>query len=247
MSQRRSNRQPARGVGISKSGYQLPPVALPGLTNQERLRLKATSSGAITKYKGNQSLKNRLNSSSGKAVPGRSFSQEALWQASSVSQQLLNQQLLSQQQQQGPGEGWDPTDVIASVVSAGASFINPLLGAVAGPVVGLISGAIKSGQEKERQEILKSAETGCDTLKPREGYNPYANIDGRATYEDIQYGKYLKCLEAKKELDKDAAAAKCQKVEVTPDMLEYVDRDGNPVTQTIEEFMKDRNIAPAQG
>ena len=245
MSQRRSNRQPARGVGISKSGYQLPPVALPGLTNKERLRLKATSSGAITKYKGNQSLKNRLNSSSGKAVPGRSFSQEALWQASGVSQQLLNQQLLSQQQQQGSGEGWDPTDLITSVVSTGASFINPLLGAVAAPVVGLISGAIKSEQEKNRQEILKSAETGCDTLKMPKGYD--SRFDYGDPNLDLRYRKYLQCLEAKKELDKDAAAAKCQKVEVTPEMLESVDRDGNPLTQTIEEFMKDRNIAPAQG
>lgn len=149
--------QPTRlGVGITRQGYNLPPVALPGMTRQDRNRMAAISSSRkMPRPSG--SLKNRV----GKAInsiPGRMFSQQALWSAAGIANDAI---LSARQQKDEDTDYWNTVDTLGDVVSAAAGYVNPILGAVAKPIISGIGQMADQFVENQRKGLLDEVAKGC--------------------------------------------------------------------------------------
>ncbi len=181
--------QPARGVGVMRSGYNLPPIKLPGMDSSSINRLKGTAKVSGRKRtKPTGSLKNRVSRSLGN-IPGRAF---ALQNVSMAASELVN----SIQQNQITEENeayWNTVNTIGSVVGGALSFVNPLLGAIAQPIVSGIGSLIEQGkknEEKKRQEEIKlAADNNCsvDWLNKRQREH-FDEFEGRSflNYADIE-------------------------------------------------------------
>jgi hypothetical protein len=117
-----------------------------------------------------------------KAITGRYFADQAAWMAAgAVENALLEKRSLDE----GMDEYWNIADQIKSVVGMGATFINPLLGAVAGPVM--------EGVAQVAAEVAKSGNV--------EGT---ANLFKRGEEELFaKYVEYVKKLEAQDKTWKD--------------------------------------------
>lgn len=172
------SKPPARGVGITRQGYNLPPVALPGMTKQDRNRLAATSSRKVPQPSG--SLKNRV----GKAInstPGRMFSQQALWTATGAANDAI---LSARQPKDEDADYWNTIDTLGDVVSAAAGYINPVLGAIAKPLISGIGQMADQFVENQRRGLREEVAKGC----------PPSSF------------QYLECMGMKEQMKKDAEA-----------------------------------------
>lgn len=165
--------------GVSKFGYD---------AGQTRANLKKRQFRNApgfqlpkTKMVGNKKLVMK-SSGTHKAVTGRYFADQAAWMAAgAVENALLEKRSLDE----GMDEYWNIADQIKSVVGMGATFINPLLGAVAGPVL--------EGVAQVAAEVAKSGNV--------EGT---ANLFKRGEEELFaKYVEYVKKLEAQDKTWKD--------------------------------------------
>jgi hypothetical protein len=217
--------------GVSKFGYD----AAQTRANLKKRQFRSTPGFQLPKTKmvGNKKLTLK-SSGTHKAITGRYFADQAAWMAAgAVENALLEKRSLDE----GMDEYWNIADQIKSVVGMGATFINPLLGAVAGPVIeGLLQwgdafakntpgGMLVPGLDQKEGTYTKNYREYLD--------NAAKNNQPAASYKDWKEWKQ-KTEEYEKASDekaKEEEGGSCQII--TETML-----DG----MTIEEFMEQEGI-----
>lgn len=216
---------PRPPLGAQKSGWGKP-VPLLGLTKEQASKVKSTMvSRGVTKNTVDKmsSFRNRTVQSS--AVPGRYFSDQAAWIAAAVANQELKQYRLDPTNQ-----NWDIVDQVGSIVSSGLSYVNPVLGMVAGPA---IEGIAQLASQAAKNNVFEGA-MGLGSNENIADFKRYAkfleeNPDISITQDEWKaYDDQLQAYEGK--------GSSCKKVRITPEMLNG---------QTLEEYMADNDVKPA--
>jgi len=213
------------GTGIYRSGYNLPPVALPGMTPEVLKRFKSSSkvTSLMKKMKASTLAKTKAMS---KSVPGRFYASAAAWAAAGAAHDaLLSNRVVDENME----DFWNVADQIKSVVSTGAMYINPLVGALVQP---LLEGITQLAAASAKSNAFEGTSS------------PLGNIS-KVDFEE--YVKYLRELEAKNQggvtfdqwkawrtKQAEQEGGSCQIV--TEEMLQG---------KTVEEYMAEKGISPA--
>jgi hypothetical protein len=219
-----SKRQLKPGLGIQKSGWGKP-VPLLGLTKEAASQIKSSlQSKGITKsiVKNMDGFRNRTVDSF--SIPGRFFSDQTAWMAAAEAQQELQKYRL-----QPEDPAWEFVDQIGSVVSTGLNYINPLLGALAGPAIeGIAQLATQAAKNNafEGTMSLGSKEDVADFQRYAKWLEENPDIVGITLEEWKQYDNKLK--------EYNGEGGSCQRI--TPAMLGGL---------TVEEYMKQNGVSPA--
>jgi hypothetical protein len=149
--------------GIYKSGYNLPPVALPGMTPEVLKRFKTSSKATslMKKMKASTLAKTKAMS---KSVPGRFYANSAAWAAAGAAHDaLLSTRVVDENME----DFWNVADQIKSVVSTGAMYVNPLLGVFLGPIIeGVAQLSQKVLQNNNTDYLAYKSETEKQRRKP---------------------------------------------------------------------------------
>lgn len=213
-------------LGAQKSGWGKP-VPLLGLTKDQATKMKSQiKSRGVTKntVKDMTAFRNRTVNSA--AIPGRFFSDQAAWIAAAAAQQELQQFRLNPQD-----PAWGAVDQIGSIVSTGLSYINPILGALGGPMVeGIAQIATQAAKNNvfEGGMNLGSNEYVADFKRYAKFLEDNPDIVGITFDEWKKYDDQLQAY--------NGAGSQCQKLKITPEML------GD---QTLEEYMAENGIDPS--
>lgn len=215
---------PRPPLGAQKAGWGKP-VPLLGLTKEQAAKVKSTMvSKGITKntVQKMSSFRNKTVQSS--AVPGRYFSNQAAWIAAAVAQQELQQYRLDPY-----NPVWGVVDQVGSIVSTGLSYVNPILGAIAGPAV---EGIAQLASQAAKNNAFEGT-MGLGSNENIADFKRYAkfledNPDIVITQDEWKaYDDQLQAYEGK--------GSSCKKFTITPEML------GD---QTLEEYMAENGIKP---
>lgn len=115
--------------GVYKTGYKQPPIALPGMTPALQRKLKADARVKTVL----KSLESEMRKPGGVgAIPGRFFAEQGLWLAAGKAHDML---LENRPVIEGMDTAFQVSQQIGSVVGSGLMYVNPVLGALAGPVI----------------------------------------------------------------------------------------------------------------
>lgn len=220
----RTERVPRIPLGTERSGWGKP-VPLLGLTKDQATKIKSTmKSRGVTKNTVKNMTAFRNNSVPSVSVPGRFFSSQAAWMAAAEAQQELKKYRLDPM-----NPLWEVADQAGSIVGTGLSYINPILGALAGPVV---EGISQLATQAAKNNVF-------------EGAMSFGSKQDIADFE--RYAQFLKdnpdivgiTFDDWKQYDvknQEYAGGSCQKIQLSEEEL------GG---KTVEEYMKEQGITPA--
>ena len=211
-------------LGVTRSGWGKP-VPLLGLTKKEQQQMKSTfQSKGISKNVVKNMTAFKKRTVPGASIPGRFFSDQAVWFAASQAQQELQKYRLDPED-----PNWEIASQVGSIVSTGLSYINPILGAVAGPLVEGIAQLAKQGAKNNIFEGGYSFGSNEDQANFKT-YAAYVEQLGKEGYSPVTFDEWNKYNEEMKVYNN--AGGSCQII--TPDMLGDL---------TVEEYMKQNGIA----
>lgn len=220
-----NDRVPTPRLGTQKAGWGKP-VPLLGLTKEQAIKVKSNMvSKGVTKKTVDKMTAFRNKTVQSSAVPGRYFSDQAAWIAAAVANQELKQFRLDPY-----SSNWDIVDQVGSIVSTGLSYVNPILGMVAGPA---IEGIAQLATQAAKNNVFEGS-MGLGSNENIADFKRYAkfmeeNPDLAITQDEWKaYDDKLQEYEGK--------GSSCKKTTITPEML------GD---QTLEEFMEENGVKKA--
>ena len=217
---------PKPTLGTTRSGWGKP-VPLLGLTkNQQKQIMSKVQSKGVSKsvVKNMTAFKNRTVSSS--SIPGRFFSDQAMWIAAAEAQQELQKYRLNPED-----PNWEIVDQVGSIVSSGLNYINPILGAIAAPVIEGITQIATQAAKNNAFEGTMGLGSNED-ISDFKRYTEYVAQMEKEGYFGLTFDAWKKWDTEMKAYYNEGGS--CQKI--TQAMLGGL---------TLEEYMKENGINPA--
>lgn len=217
---------PKPELGTTRSGWGKP-VPLLGMTKDQQRQIKSrVQSKGVSKsvVKNMTAFKNRTVSSS--SIPGRFFSDQAMWIAAAEAQRELQKYRLNPED-----PNWEIADQVGSIVSTGLNYINPILGALAGPLVeGVAQLATQAAKNNAFEGTMGFGSN--ENISDFKRYADYVAQMEKEGYFGLKFDDWKKWDTDMKAYNNEGGS--CQKI--TKDMLGGL---------TLEEYMKENGIDPA--
>jgi hypothetical protein len=212
------------GTGIEKSGWGKP-VPLLGMTKQQAEQVVSSiKSRGVTQNTVKNMNAFRNNTVPSTSIPGRFFSSQAAWMAAAEAQNELRQYRLDP-----TSPAWEFVDQAGSIVGTGLSYINPLLGALAGPAV---EGIAQLATQAAKNNVFEGS-MGFGSKQDVSDFQQYTqflkdnpDIVGITLDDWKQYNNKLQ----------EATGGSCQQIQLTEAEL---------AGQSVEDYMKTQGINPS--
>jgi hypothetical protein len=213
-------------LGTTRSGWGKP-VPLLGLTTTQQKQIKSrVQSRGVTKnvVKDMTAFRNRTVPSA--SIPGRFFSDQAMWIAAAEAQRELQKYRLNPED-----PNWEIADQVGSIVSTGLNYINPVLGALGGP---LIEGISQLASHAAKNNVFEGSMGfgSNENIADFKRYADYVAQMEKEGYFGLKFDDWKKWDTAMKAYNNEGGS--CQKI--TQDMLGGL---------TLEEYMKQNGVDPA--